>query len=132
MILTDMKPLSQRQTNVMATHRNDLSKHSRLTHPTSCTPVVRYAGSRGRVGCCPSCQRLQQRPGLLEVGGVKTLGEPAIDRRQQRPRFVPLALLLPEPTQAHGGPQLQRFRLLTTGHGESLLETDLGVRHLRG
>src|SRR2546422_4808084 len=41
---------------------------------------------------------LEQRLGLLQVHGLKTLGEPAIDRRQQRRGLSPLALLLPEAT----------------------------------
>ena len=44
-------------------------------------------------------QRLQQRLGLLQVGGVKPLGEPAVDRCQQLVRFGPLALLLPQATR---------------------------------
>ena len=61
--------------------------------------------------------------GLLEIGGVKALGEPAVDRRQQLVGLGALALLLPQPTQAHGGPQLQRLRLLAAGHVEGLLQT---------
>ena len=49
-------------------------------------------------------QCLQQRLGLLEVRGVKALGEPAVDRCQQRMGFGALALLLPQATQAHGRP----------------------------
>jgi hypothetical protein len=33
------------------------------------------------------CQLCQQRLGLLEIGGVKALGEPAIDRCEQRIGF---------------------------------------------
>src|SRR5215510_16004521 len=47
---------------------------------------------------------LQQGLGLLQVGGVKALGEPAIDRGQQVMRLLALTLLLPQPAQAHGGP----------------------------
>ena len=43
-----------------------------------------------------SLQLLQQCLGLLQVGGVKALGEPAVDRRQQLAGFGPLALLLPQ------------------------------------
>src|SRR5215510_3470031 len=57
-------------------------------------------------------QLCQQRPGVLQVRRVKPLGEPVVDRRQQVVGFLSLALLLPQPAQAHGGPQLQRFRLL--------------------
>ena len=39
---------------------------------------------------------LQQRLRLLEVGGVKALGEPAVDRCQQLTGLGALALLLPQ------------------------------------
>src|SRR6516162_983371 len=67
-------------------------------------------------------QLFEQDLRLLEVSGVKALGEPVIDGRQQRPRFSLLALLLPQATEAHGGPQLQRFGLLAAGNIEGLLE----------
>src|SRR5262245_61252429 len=67
-------------------------------------------------------QRLQQRPGLLEVSGVKPLGEPAIDRCQELVGLGALALLLPQARQTHGRPQLPRFRLLAAGDGEGLLK----------
>src|SRR5262249_7776330 len=62
-----------------------------------------------------SRQLVQQRFGLLKIGGVKALGEPALDGGQQRTGFGALALLLPEARQAHGGAQLQRLRLLAAG-----------------
>src|SRR4029453_12801722 len=68
-------------------------------------------------------QRLEQSPGLLQIRGVEPFGEPAVDGRQQRPRFGLLALLLPEATEAHGGAQLQRLRLLSTSHVEGLMKT---------
>jgi hypothetical protein len=67
------------------------------------------------------CQFLQQRLGLLEVGGVKAFGEPTVDWRQQCMRFGALALLLPEAAEAHGRPQLQRFRLLAAGDVQGAL-----------
>ena len=66
---------------------------------------------------------LQQRPGVLQVGGVKALGESAIDRCQQLTSLIALALALPQPAQDHGGPQLPGFGLLATGNCEGLLET---------
>ena len=51
--------------------------------------------------CSP--QRLQQRPGILQVGSVEAFGEPVVERRQKRPGLGSLALLLPEARQAHGG-----------------------------
>ena len=51
-----------------------------------------------------SFQLLQQHPRLLEVGRVKTLGKPAIDRRQQLIGLGTLPLLLPQAGQAECGP----------------------------
>lgn len=41
-------------------------------------------------------QGFQQRLGLLEIRRVPALGEPAVDGRQERTRFGPFALLLPQ------------------------------------
>src|SRR5262249_24165471 len=62
-----------------------------------------------------SPQIFQQRLGLLEVSGVKALGEPAVDGCERLVGCGSLALLLPQPTQAHPRPQLQRLRLLAAG-----------------
>ena len=67
-------------------------------------------------------QFLQQGIRLLEVGRVKTLGEPAIDRRQQLVRLGPLAPLPPQAGQAHRGAQFQRLRLLAAGDAKGSLE----------
>ena len=58
-----------------------------LLSQTATSPTV-IAYHRCGHSCLPS-QLLEQRLGLLEVGGVKALGEPAVDRRQQRMGFVP-------------------------------------------
>jgi len=68
----------------------------------------------------------------LQVGGVKALGEPAINRCQQRPRFGLLTLLLPQARQAGGGAQLPEFGLLAAGDVQGLLETGLCLRLLPG
>jgi len=51
-----------------------------------------------------ACQLFQQRSGVLQVHRVKPLSEPVVDRCQQVVGFLSLALLLPEATEAHGGP----------------------------
>ena len=53
-------------------------------------------------------QRLHQR---LRLTGrqCQALREPAVDRRQQRVGLGALACCCPEATEAHGGPELQRF-----------------------
>jgi hypothetical protein len=50
-----------------------------------------------------SRQFFQQRFSILEVSSVKAFGEPAIYLRQKLVCFCPLALLLPQPTQARRG-----------------------------
>src|SRR5437899_845092 len=67
-------------------------------------------------------QCLHQLPRLLQVCSVKTLGEPAIDRCEQVVGRGALALLLPQAGQAHGGAQLQGFRLLAAGDLQGALE----------
>src|SRR5262249_61482971 len=74
--------------------------------------------------------RVYQRLRPLKVGGVKPFREPAIDRREELVRLCPLALLLPEAVQAHGGTQLPRFGLLAAGDGEGLPEGGFGPGHI--
>src|SRR5262245_25966446 len=89
------------------------------------------ATSQRRVGTCVlSTAFLQERLRLLKVYGVKPLGEPAIDRGQQRVRLGALALLLPQPTQAQGGAQLQRLGLLAVSDVQGLLETGFRLVHI--
>src|SRR5262249_59465896 len=77
-------------------------------------------GVRGPPGL--SRQRCQERLRLLKVGGVKALGEPAIDCRQQCVGLGPLALLLPQACQAGGSPEFQGFGLLAVGGPEGVVE----------
>jgi hypothetical protein len=50
-----------------------------------------------------SRQFVEQRLGVFQIGGVETLGEPAIDPRQEVAGFGAPALLAPQPGDAHGG-----------------------------
>jgi hypothetical protein len=59
-----------------------------------------------------SRQRIEQRLGVLQVGGVEALGEPTVERGQQLVCLGTPVLPLPQPTQAHRRPQLERFGLL--------------------
>src|SRR5262249_18794995 len=76
-------------------------------------------------------QRLQQGLGVLEVRCVEPFGEPTVDRRQQLVGFGALTLVLPQPTEAHAGPQLPRSVLLAAGYGEGLLEAGFRLRCVR-
>src|SRR5262249_17267372 len=79
-----------------------------------------------------SCsQRFQHRLGLLEVGGVKALGEPAVDRGEQVIGCSPLALALPQAAQARGGTEFPRLGLLAARHREGLLEAGCGLGCIR-
>src|SRR5262249_17733590 len=53
-----------------------------------------------------SRQLIKQRLGVLQVSGVKALGEPAVDRCQQLIGFDALTLQLPQARQAQGSAQL--------------------------
>ncbi len=48
-------------------------------------------------------ERAGERLGVLEVGGVKALGEPAVNRGEQLAGGGALALALPQARQAGGG-----------------------------
>src|SRR5262245_56553498 len=68
-------------------------------------------------------QHVQQCLRLLQISGVKALGEPAVDGCQQLVGLGTFALLLPQPAQASGSTQLPGFGLLTAGNGERVVET---------
>ena|SRR6516165_2397292 len=53
-----------------------------------------------------SRQVFEQCLGLFQIGRVKSLGEPAVDGRQQVTPFVSPALFAPQPGQTRGGAQL--------------------------
>src|SRR5262249_58599015 len=55
---------------------------------------------------------------------VKALGEPAIDWGQELMRLGPLALGLPQASQAHGGPQLQRLQEVLEGRAQPRIVID--------
>jgi hypothetical protein len=77
-------------------------------------------------------QLLDQYRRFLQVCGVKALGEPAVDRRQQVVSFLALTLLVPQACQAHGGSQLQRSGLLTASDREGLVEAAFRLGRIRG
>ena len=67
-------------------------------------------------------QLIKQRFGVLQVSGVKPLGEPAVDRYQQLVGFCALALPLPQARQAGSGAEFPRPGLLLAGYRQGLLE----------
>src|SRR5712692_2990965 len=70
-------------------------------------------------------QGVEQRLGILDVGGIKAFAEPVVDRRQQRAGLSALALALPQARQAHGGAEFEGFCLLLTRYVEGVLKTRL-------
>src|SRR6516165_1665504 len=82
-------------------------------------------GSKGVSTGVALRQRLQQRLGLLQVGGVKTLGEPAVDWGEQVIGFLAFALLLPESSQTGRGAECEGFRLLILGYRNGLMKAAL-------
>ena len=67
-------------------------------------PFLGLLGSKGVSIGVALRQRAQQCLCLLQVSGVKALGEPAVDWRQQRAGFGTLTLALLQAGQAHSGP----------------------------
>ena len=87
--------------------------HGTALHVFPRVPSLTLGGCRIPVFTQVLCpQRLQQRLRLLQVGGVKALSEPAIDRRQQLVGSTVLALLLPEAAQTHRSAEFEGFGLL--------------------
>src|SRR5215471_17827648 len=77
--------------------------------PRSLPSFRREGPSSTRRYVPPSLRELiQQCLGLLEIGRVKALGKPRVDLSQQVTRLPPFPLLVPETTETHRGPQLQR------------------------
>jgi hypothetical protein len=88
-----------------------------------CLRTLSTAGSGRR-----SCQCMQYGPGLLQVRGVKALGEPDIERRQELARFSALALALSQPAEAQGGTEFPRLGLVAARDIEGLVPTRLDLR----
>ena len=62
-----------------------------------------WVGSTGVSTGVALRQRLQQRLRLVQVSGVKALGEPMVDWCEEVMGFSAFPLLLPESSQAGGG-----------------------------
>jgi hypothetical protein len=76
-------------------------------------------------------QLFQQCLSLLQVGGGKDLGEPAVDRCRSFASFISLALALPQLTQAQGRQEFPRLGLLAAGHGHGLLSAGFRLGRVR-
>src|SRR4029450_6682594 len=90
-------------------------KRQRHWLPSGRMSLAPSSGLRSRgaaIGTMPSRELRQQRSGFLQIYGVQPPAEPGIALWQELACGIALALLLPEATQAHGGAQFQRLRLL--------------------
>jgi hypothetical protein len=75
---------------------------------------------------------LKERLRILQIGGFKAFGEPAVDWRQQVVGFPPLAPIGPEPGKIAGGSKLKDARRLVTGGGHCGVESGLGNPSITG
>jgi hypothetical protein len=71
-------------------------------------------------------QFIQQRLSLLQVLGIKPLGEPPIDLGQQLPGLFLFALLLPQSGEACSCTQLPVLRALLPGNVDGFEEAGFG------
>jgi hypothetical protein len=65
---------------------------------------------QGRTGLC--AQFVQQRLGILQIGGVEAFGEPVIDNREYRARFIATTGVPKQPRETHRRTYFQRFAAL--------------------
>jgi hypothetical protein len=65
-----------------------------------------------------SCQFVEQRLCLSQIGRGEAFGEPAVDRREQVAGFGAAALVAAEPGEAHGGAQLPELGPLLLGDAQ--------------
>ena len=67
-----------------------------------------------------------------DSAGYSCGGDEAVNLCQELVCFCPLALLLPQPTQARCCSQLQRFCLLAAGYGKGLVKISFSLRKVAG
>src|SRR5947207_25290 len=74
-----------------------------------------------------SCQFVEQRLRLSQIGCGETFGEPAVDRREEIAGFGAAALVTAQPGETHGGAQFEELGLLAPADGERRGKGALGV-----
>ena len=73
-------------------------------------------------------QFIEQFLGFFQIARIETFSEPAVNRSEQFARLLHLALVAPEPRDAHCGAEFPGLGLLVTRDCESALEIDLRFR----
>src|SRR6185437_1248907 len=73
-----------------------------------------------------STQLVEQCLCFFQIGRVETLGEPAVDRREEIAGFGMAGLAATEPSEAHGGAQLPELGLLFPGDAQGSAIHSLG------
>lgn len=63
---------------------------------------------------------IEERLGVLQIGGVESLGEPVVHRAKEVVGFLALVLGLPQFGEAGGSAELPGFDLLVAGDIERL------------
>ena len=83
--------------------------------------------AEGYIGRRLASQFIEQRLGVLQVGGVEALGEPAVDFGEHRARLVAAALRREQPRETRRRAQFQRFctlaRAIRWRYASSLLDS---------
>jgi hypothetical protein len=74
----------------------------------------------------PHAEGFKQRRRFLQVGRVKSFGEPTIDVRQDLAGFGLPAFLLKDSAQTHDRTQFKRFRFLTAGNLDGPMKGGFG------
>ena len=79
---------------------------------------------------CPG-KFVEQRLGLLQIGRIEALGEPAKDWGEQIASLTTLALIAPEPRHAHRRAQFERLCLLLPRNRKRTFEIRFRLRRIR-
>jgi hypothetical protein len=99
--------------------------------------ILGLSRKRSSAPDCWTCRRrssqlIEQCLGVLQVGGVEALGEPAIDRCQQRMRLCALALVMPRPREAGRGALFPELGVLLLCECKRLAIAGLRCRMVAG
>ena len=82
-------------------------------------PLLRECTVRGEL--------FKEHPSIFQVYRIESFGEPVVNLRQHVACFVVLALLLPQPRQAHHGAEFEGFGLLLLSDVDGFQEAGFGL-----